>query len=41
MANLGLLDKSAATLAELNQIEIKKKLIRSEIDMLPQLPTEL
>jgi hypothetical protein len=40
MANLGLLDKSAATLAELNQIEIKKKLIRSEIDMLPILPNE-
>lgn len=41
MANLGLLDKSAATLSELQQIEIRKKQVRAEIDMLPVKPTDL
>jgi len=41
MAALGILDKSSATLAELNQIAIKQKQFIAELDMLPVKPSDL
>lgn len=41
MSHLGIIDKSQATLQEINQIDIKQKLFFSQLDALPVKPDDL